>query len=56
MECHLRIIKRATDLGAVAYTSNTYGHPSHILRQQRQYAELERIALNINQLAEFAEN
>lgn len=56
MEWHRGIIKRAADLGAVAYNGATYGHPGKILRQQRQYAELERIALNLHQLAEFAES
>lgn len=56
MEWHRQILKRASDLGAVAYNGATYGHPGHILRQPRQYAELERIAHNLYQLAEFAES
>ena len=53
---HRRIIKQAADLGALAYNGATYGHPGHILRQPRQYVELERIAQNLCQLAEYAEN
>jgi D-psicose/D-tagatose/L-ribulose 3-epimerase len=55
MAWHRRIIEQAADLGAVAYNGATYGHPGHILRQPRQYAELERIAQNLRQLAEYAE-
>lgn len=56
MEWHRRIIKQAADLGAVAYNGATYGHPGHVLRQPRQYVELERIAQNLCQLAEYAES
>ena len=56
MEWHSAIIKRAADLGAVAYNGATYGHPGHILRQPRQSAELERIAENMYQLAAFAQS
>jgi D-psicose/D-tagatose/L-ribulose 3-epimerase len=56
MAWHHRIIKQAADLGAVAYNGATYGHPGHILRQPRQNAELERIAQNLHQLAEYAES
>lgn len=56
MAWHRWIIKQAADLGAVAYNGATYGHPGHILRQPRQHAELERIAQNLRQLAEYAES
>lgn len=56
MAWHRRIIERAAEIGAVAYNGATYGHPGYILRQPRQYAELERIAQNLYQLAEYAES
>lgn len=56
VEWHSRIIKQAADLGAVAYNGATYGHPGHVLRQPRQTIELERIAKNLYQLAEFGRN
>jgi len=56
MAWHRRIIERAAELGAVAYNGATYGHPGHILRQPKQYSELERVAQNLYQLAEFAQN
>jgi D-psicose/D-tagatose/L-ribulose 3-epimerase len=56
MAWHCRIIEWAADLGAVAYNGATYGHPGQILRQPRQYAELERIAHNLHKLAEYAES
>jgi D-psicose/D-tagatose/L-ribulose 3-epimerase len=55
MAWHRRIIERAAELSAVAYNGATYGHPGHILRQPRQHTELERIAQNLHQLAEFAQ-
>jgi D-psicose/D-tagatose/L-ribulose 3-epimerase len=56
MEWHRRIIKRASELGAVAYNGATYGHPGNILRQPRQHSDLERIAQNLYPLAEYAES
>jgi D-psicose/D-tagatose/L-ribulose 3-epimerase len=56
MEWHRQIIERAANMGAVAYNGATYGHPGHILCQPRQHAELERIAQNLYQLAEYAES
>jgi D-psicose/D-tagatose/L-ribulose 3-epimerase len=54
MEWHRLIIEQAANMGAVAYNGATYGHPGHILRQPRQHAELERIAQNLYQLAEYS--
>lgn len=56
MAWHRRNMERAADMGAVAYNGSTYGHPGHILCQPRQHAELERIAQNLYQLAEFADS
>jgi D-psicose/D-tagatose/L-ribulose 3-epimerase len=55
MAWHRLIIQRAANMGAVAYNGATYGHPGHILRQPRTHAELERVAHNLYQLAEYAE-
>ena len=55
MAWHRRIIEQAAELGAVAYCGATYGHPGHVMRQARQYAEIERIAENLHQLASYAE-
>ncbi len=54
MAWHRQIIRRASELGAVAYNGATYGHPGNILRQPRQTAELVRIARNLYLLADFA--
>ncbi|MEI7525543.1 MAG: sugar phosphate isomerase/epimerase family protein [Mariniphaga sp.] len=55
MAWHRRIIEQAAELGAVAYCGATYGHPGHVMRQPRQNAELERIAENLQKLADYAE-
>lgn len=51
---HRRIIERTAELGAVAYCGAMYGHPGNILRQPRQFEELDRVAQNLIILAEFA--
>ena len=52
---HRRIIEQAAELGAVAYCGATYGHPGHVLRQPCEYTELERVAQNLHELAEYGE-
>jgi D-psicose/D-tagatose/L-ribulose 3-epimerase len=54
MEWHRLVLERAADIGAVAYIGASYGHPGNVLRQPRKYSELERIAQNLYQLAEYA--
>ncbi len=56
MEWHRRIIRKAAELGAVAYCGATYGHPGHVLRQPVQIAEIKRIAENLHELAKYAES
>ncbi len=55
MAWHRRIIEQAAELGAVAYCGATYGHPGHVMRQPIQFAEYERIAENLQKLADYAE-
>lgn len=54
MAWHRGIIEKSAELGAVAYCGATYGHPGHVVRQPRQFAELERLAENLYALAEYA--
>ena len=56
MARHRWIIEQVAEIGAVAYNGATYGHPGHILRQPREHAELERIARNLSQLADYAQS
>jgi D-psicose/D-tagatose/L-ribulose 3-epimerase len=54
MAWHRQLIERSAELGAVAYCGALYGHPGHVLRQAKQFAELERVAANIYELADYA--